>query len=114
MVDNDRKGHYSLRGGIFHGDYSNKICNRKQTTSGERILKKALNAKEGGEKKQDYHGKYVTIKSLAAPYSVSLLCKIAGVSRSGYYKWLERKQCPSAKQLEDQVLKDKLWMVTVV
>jgi transposase InsO family protein len=39
---------------------------------------------------------------------VSLLCKIAGVSRSGYYKWLERKQCPSTKQLEDQVLKEKI------
>lgn len=51
---------------------------------------------------------YSIIKELAACYPISLLCAIAGVSRSGYYKWLQRQQSPSRKQLEDEKLKEKI------
>jgi transposase InsO family protein len=51
---------------------------------------------------------YSIIKELAACYPISLLCAIAGVSRSGYYKWLKRQQSPSRKQLEDEKLKEKM------
>jgi putative transposase len=37
--------------------------------------------------------------------SIQELCKIAGVSRSGYYKWVKRQERPSQKQLEDEQLK---------
>jgi putative transposase len=39
--------------------------------------------------------------------SIQLLCEIAGVSRSGYYKWVKRQERPSQKQLEDRAAKGK-------
>jgi len=41
-------------------------------------------------------------------YPVRLLCEIAKVSRSGYYKWLKRLTVPSEKQLDDEELKLKI------
>jgi transposase InsO family protein len=41
-------------------------------------------------------------------YNITLLCEIAKVSRSGYYKWKRRKSSPSSKQLMDQNLKEKI------
>ncbi|GIM45650.1 transposase [Collibacillus ludicampi] len=53
--------------------------------------------------------KYAVIKELAeGDYSIPLLCDIAGVSKSGYYKWLKRKASPSARQLENQKIKEKI------
>jgi len=37
-----------------------------------------------------------------AVHSVSILCRVLGVSRSGYYAWARRS--PSARQLEDEAL----------
>ncbi|PPA81214.1 hypothetical protein C4A76_23880 [Brevibacillus laterosporus] len=42
---------------------------------------------------------------MAKRFPVSLLCKIAQVSRSGYYKWLRYQEYPSQKQKEEQKLK---------
>ena len=39
-------------------------------------------------------------------YSVAKLCKLGGVSKSGYYKWLERK--PSPKEIDDTSLSDEI------
>lgn len=41
-------------------------------------------------------------------YPIQLLCKILGVSRSGYYKWVKRQSFPSEKQLNDKELKKKI------
>ncbi|AHD07311.1 hypothetical protein ERIC2_c35930 [Paenibacillus larvae subsp. larvae DSM 25430] len=41
-------------------------------------------------------------------YSISMLCEIAHVSRSGFYKWQRRRGTSSCKQLEDQFLKEKI------
>ncbi|WP_236695058.1 IS3 family transposase, partial [Peribacillus butanolivorans] len=41
-------------------------------------------------------------------YPIQLLCEIAHVSRSGYYKWLKRKISPSEKQLEDEEIQKKI------
>ncbi len=37
-----------------------------------------------------------------------LLCEIAGVSRSGYYKWKKRINDPSEKVKEDQFIMSKI------
>ncbi|MDO6634448.1 IS3 family transposase, partial [Bacillus thuringiensis] len=39
---------------------------------------------------------------------IQLLCKIAEVSRSGYYKWLKRQSNPSPKEIEDEKIKNKI------
>ncbi|OME93995.1 MULTISPECIES: IS3 family transposase [Paenibacillus] len=53
---------------------------------------------------------YVVIEQLAvvAGHKISMLCEIAQVSRSGYYKWQRRRFTSSPKQLEDQALKEKI------
>lgn len=43
---------------------------------------------------------------MSANYSVTLLCETAGVSRSGYYKWLKRQGMVTPKQKEDAYLKE--------
>jgi putative transposase len=40
--------------------------------------------------------------------SIQPLCEIAGVSRSGYCKWVKRQERPSQKHLEDEQLKEKI------
>ena len=35
-------------------------------------------------------------------YSISYLCKLLNVSRSGYYKWKYRKENPSIRQISRQ------------
>jgi putative transposase len=37
-----------------------------------------------------------------------MLCKIAGVSKSGYYKWLKRQDNPTDKDLDDQSIVTKI------
>jgi putative transposase len=37
-----------------------------------------------------------------------MLCKIAGVSKSGYYKWLKRQENPTDKDLDDQSIVTKI------
>ncbi|WP_338405848.1 IS3 family transposase [Bacillus pseudomycoides] len=43
-------------------------------------------------------------------YTVTILCDIAGVTRSGYYKWRKRNSAFSEKQLEDAEIKKKILM----
>jgi transposase len=50
-------------------------------------LKKLLALRRGVKTKKSKSQEYTIIESLANDYSVGLLFKIAGVSRSGYYKW---------------------------
>lgn len=53
------------------------------------------------EVKQYYYGR---IEQLHLPYSVSLLCQLFGVSRSGYYKWLRRRGTLNRYQVSQQIL----------
>ncbi|WP_094245389.1 IS3 family transposase [Aeribacillus pallidus] len=55
------------------------------------------------------HKKFTIIQEMAGCYgSIQLICEIAGVSRSGYYKWVKRQERPSQKHLEDEQLKEKI------
>ncbi|MFB5197374.1 IS3 family transposase [Neobacillus sp. KR4-4] len=47
---------------------------------------------------------FTIVEELSSDYPVSLLCKFAGVSRSGYYKWLKRKHNITLKKVEDEYL----------
>ncbi|WP_140164424.1 IS3 family transposase [Bacillus thuringiensis] len=50
----------------------------------------------------------VIYEILETGYTVTLLCAIAGVTRSGYYKWIKRHAVPSKKQLADTEFKKKI------
>ncbi|MCP6684199.1 IS3 family transposase [Bacillus nakamurai] len=53
--------------------------------------------------------KFEVVKEMSAEtYSIQLLCQIAGVSKSGYYKWLRRQTSPSEKQIEDESMKKNI------
>ncbi|MGR5965228.1 hypothetical protein ACT7DB_17010 [Bacillus cereus] len=39
----------------------------------------------------------VIFEMLEKGYTVTLLCAIAGITRSGYYKWVKRHFVPSEK-----------------
>lgn len=53
--------------------------------------------------------KYEVIQEMSKGMrSIQLLCKIAEVSRSGYYKWLKRQSNPSPKEIEDGKIKEKI------
>ncbi|QWG87091.1 IS3 family transposase [Bacillus mycoides] len=45
---------------------------------------------------------------LETRYTVTLLRAIAGVTRSGYYKWIKRHTVPSKKQLADTEFMKKI------
>ncbi|AVQ53576.1 TPA: IS3 family transposase [Clostridium botulinum] len=45
------------------------------------------------------------MKSLANKYSISKLCKLAGVSRSGYYKWLNRFSISTDRDKRNKIIK---------
>ncbi|WP_163856419.1 IS3 family transposase [Paenibacillus elgii] len=51
---------------------------------------------------------FLVIQSLSTRYAVSLLCYLAGVSRSGYYKWLSHKGRLTKRQQENERLKAKI------
>jgi len=51
---------------------------------------------------------YLAIKKLTTKHSITLLCSIGKVSRSGYYKWLKRREFSSNKQLSDIDLQKKI------
>jgi putative transposase len=53
--------------------------------------------------------KFEVIKEMSKKdFPIQLLCGIAEVSKSGYYKWLKRQESPSTKQLENQEIKGKI------
>nr|WP_260857175.1 hypothetical protein [Bacillus thuringiensis] len=45
---------------------------------------------------------------LEKEYMITLLCAVAGVTRSGYYKWIKRHAVPFKKQLADPEFKKKI------
>jgi transposase-like protein len=50
--------------------------------------------------------KFAVIQELFSKgYSLLLLCKLAQVSRSGFYKWVKRQASVSPKQQEDEAMK---------
>ncbi|MGF9860127.1 hypothetical protein ABEX55_24260 [Priestia endophytica] len=51
--------------------------------------------------------RYKEIQELAHQYPVQLLCDLARVSRSGYYKWIKRQTSSSPKQLEIKISRKK-------
>ncbi len=64
---------------------------------------------KGGMEAVPTHKKFAIIHEMAGNHiSIQELCKIAGVSRSGYYNWVKRQKHPSQKQLEDEQLKIKI------
>ncbi|MGE6231435.1 IS3 family transposase [Paenibacillus chitinolyticus] len=51
---------------------------------------------------------YQAIEALAVDYPVVLLCELAGVVRSSYYKWRTVKRKPSPKRTEEHTMKEKI------
>ena len=56
-------------------------------------------------KRKDKEILFQIIHDLSSNYPVEWLCKFAGVSRGGYYKWLKRKDTVSPKQQDDEFIK---------
>ena len=52
--------------------------------------------------------KYAFIKEASEDHSVTTLCRVLRVSRSGYYHWLHNRQ---SRQLKDQPLLDQIQLV---
>ncbi|WP_227859119.1 IS3 family transposase, partial [Clostridioides sp. ES-S-0056-01] len=50
--------------------------------------------------------KFKTIKLMSRKYSISSMCKLIGVSRSGYYKWLSYSKKTSDRGIKDRIIKD--------
>ena len=50
--------------------------------------------------------KFTVIRAHRAEYPVTMMCRVLGVSTSGFYAWLSRP--PSARKNEDEVLKERL------
>ncbi|EGK10852.1 hypothetical protein ACFQ5F_11540 [Kroppenstedtia eburnea] len=48
------------------------------------------------------------VREMSTRFSISLLCKIAGVSHSGYYRCLKREQYPSEREKENEQIKAKI------
>ena len=68
-----------------------------------------MGATKGAKKTVSRIAQYAVVEQLqVAGYSTSMLCEIAQVSRSGFYKWQLRRDTPSSKQLADQALKEKI------
>jgi transposase InsO family protein len=64
---------------------------------------------KGGMEEVPTSKKYEVIKEMShGNCSIQLLCKIAEVSKSGYYKWLKRQESPTEKQLDDEKIKKKI------
>ncbi len=71
-------------------------------------LKKAISYEKGDEVNKSKSVEYEVIHTLKQNFSIVLLCEIAGVSRSGYYKWEKRINDPSEKMKEDQFIMSKI------
>jgi transposase InsO family protein len=64
---------------------------------------------KGGMDEVPVHNKYKVIKEMSlGTYPIQMLCKLAGISKSGYYKWLKRQEFQTEKQLEDIEIKGKI------
>ncbi|MDT2286726.1 IS3 family transposase [Paenibacillus larvae] len=70
---------------------------------------KSFGRYKGGKKNVSKIAQYAVVDQLSFKgYSISMLCEIAHVSRSGFYKWQRSIGTSSCKQLEDQFLKEKI------
>ncbi|MDT2262960.1 hypothetical protein P7H12_03895 [Paenibacillus larvae] len=59
---------------------------------------KALGATKEGKKNVSKIAQYAVVDQLSFKgYSISMLCEIAHVSRSGFYKWQRRRGTSSCK-----------------
>ncbi|WP_235821804.1 IS3 family transposase [Gottfriedia acidiceleris] len=63
-----------------------------------------MSCEKGAGKRREKSLEYRIIHELKKQFPIMILCKIAGVSKSGYYKWLKRQSNPSNKELEDQTI----------
>ncbi|MEK4508020.1 IS3 family transposase [Paenibacillus anaericanus] len=71
-----------------------------------------MGATKGAKNRVSKVSQYELVNQLvSAGYNITLLCEIAKVSRSGYYKWIRRMLTPSSKQLMDEELKEKIMEV---
>jgi hypothetical protein len=61
-----------------------------------------------GAKRRQRTNEYTIIEQLSSSFSITLLCELAGVSRCGYYKWLQNKDHKTAKQIENEDLMKKI------
>ncbi|MEG1009965.1 MAG: hypothetical protein RSF67_09190, partial [Clostridia bacterium] len=50
--------------------------------------------------------KFTVIKSMSSKYCISTLCKLVGISRSGYYKWLNLRKKLTDRDIQDNIIKD--------
>lgn len=57
------------------------------------------------EVKQYY---YSQVEHMSRQFSVSWLCQLFGISRSGYYKWLRRKGKPNRYQITQNILDEHI------
>lgn len=48
------------------------------------------------------------INEMSAKYPITLLCQIAHVSRSGFYKWLHNRNVVTPRKAENNMLKEKI------
>ncbi|MDZ4654221.1 IS3 family transposase [Bacillus cereus] len=67
-----------------------------------------MSYEKGDEVNKSKSVEYEVIHTLKQNFSIVLLCEIAGVSRSGYYKWEKRINNPSEKMKEDQFIMSKI------
>ena len=58
--------------------------------------------------RRDRSPSFRIIKQMAGRYPVSLLCRLATVSKSGFYKWARRQDHPTDKDLHDEATKAKI------
>jgi hypothetical protein len=52
---------------------------------------------------------YRLIEAQRASFSVTLMCRVLGVSRSGYYDWKDRP--PSRRSREDAALTERIYEI---
>ena len=45
---------------------------------------------------------------MSTKYSISSICKLVGVSRSGYYKWLNYSKRTSGRDINDRIIKEHI------
>ncbi|MEH7351679.1 IS3 family transposase [Gottfriedia acidiceleris] len=76
--------------------------------SRKRLFKKALSCEKEDDSGKEKSIEYSIIHELKNQFTIVILCKIAGVSKSGYYKWLARQSSPTKKDLEDQSIVKKI------
>jgi putative transposase len=56
----------------------------------------------------DKQARFESIREMTARFTTVLLCKIAEVSRAGYYKWLTTYEDRQARLDDDTVLKEHI------